>query len=904
MIDSIINRTYLRSMFLLRSLYLLLERWSFRVIKACFSKFSTSSICAFLLLLCLGLFSSGIVLAQDEPGEEEPETPQSHAQSESMKWKGIDLNTVLDPNNPQYDSEYATNGKKIYLFNVGTGRFIIEGGNWGMEGRLFHETFGRPLFLMSNRLIKSGIKENGTKDVFGCNAPKVFHNQSNWANYDQYSFTMMMDADSSKRKGWFFERVSGETGDTYTYYMYEEPKNSTTKYYFGAVYGDWKKDNSNTETDKLVYRDHDRATWTTEANVKNITEKYEVKEEFKTEMIPLNELYQWRLVSEDEFLNMLDNDNIGLNPSVSVQIYDRDFTRNAEQFNVNWITENNSGVNYNVKGRYGFTFGSTGNKYNPQQRQYNNDAWNKPLRLKNIFEMSDQEEPSQAVRFRYGLKNGKYGFLSFEGVGRTYTEVEVPRAGWYLVQCYGFVHSDSGNDAYLFAKVKGSNETSSTGGESKTNLRHISTSTLSNEILTGKNDREKCLEVGKFLTKPKTSESVGETKEDYLTTLWICITEDQFTNENKKIIQIGVGKDEATQVSEGIVNEGKTYYYDTDWVCVDDFRMSYLGLRPAFFYEDEENLNYLDPNSPDYYTDSEVPKAKQYLGASPTGQYGGAICVERSLKTNQWNSFSFPLPLTGEQIRFAFGEDAQLATIHSIGGLSNNPNVIDFETQNLFTTNNVVKPGQFYLLKPTKEPLAGIDPRGKTVTYYELGRKFFSARENETSDYTHFKIPLGTLKHASETIIKDEEPAGIVPAGIAHVNYVQTPDYNSIINSHEYYDGGSHGIYATEGSYVVSYNANKEATTIYHINKNTPLKGFRGWIVLDDPIAPSDVKMSVYDKFDGGHEDTSVESLPMVVTQLSADIEVYDLCGRKVGVLGSNLPKGIYLVNGRKYFVK
>ena len=219
-----------------------------------------------------------------------------------------------------------------------------------------------------------------------------------------------------------------------------------------------KKDNSNTETDKLVYRDHDRATWTTEANVKNITEKYEVKEEFKTEMIPLNELYQWRLVSEDEFLNMLDNDNIGLNPSVSVQIYDRDFTRNAEQFNVNWITENNSGVNYNVKGRYGFTFGSTGNKYNPQQRQYNNDAWNKPLRLKNIFEMSDQEEPSQAVRFRYGLKNGKYGFLSFEGVGRTYTEVEVPRAGWYLVQCYGFVHSDSGNDAYLFAKVKGLRE--------------------------------------------------------------------------------------------------------------------------------------------------------------------------------------------------------------------------------------------------------------------------------------------------------------------------------------------------------------------------------------------------------------------------------------------------------------
>ena len=118
MIDSIINRTYL--------------------IKACFSKFSTSSICAFLILLCLGLFSSGTVLAQDEPGEE------------NIKWKGIDVTTVLN------HSEYAKNGKEIYLYNVGTGRFIIEGGNWGMEGRLFHEDFGRPMYLLSNGFIRSG----------------------------------------------------------------------------------------------------------------------------------------------------------------------------------------------------------------------------------------------------------------------------------------------------------------------------------------------------------------------------------------------------------------------------------------------------------------------------------------------------------------------------------------------------------------------------------------------------------------------------------------------------------------------------------------------------------------------------------------------------------------------------
>lgn len=70
-----------------------------------------------------------------------------------------------------------------------------------------------------------------------------------------------------------------------------------------------------------------------------------------------------------------------------------------------------------------------------------------------------------------------------------------------------------------------------------------------------------------------------------------------------------------------------------------------------------------------------------------------------------------PLPLTGEQMRHAFGEDAHLAETHSIGKMSNNPNVIDFKTVSLRTTENVVEPGVFYLLKPTSEPTTGIDAR-------------------------------------------------------------------------------------------------------------------------------------------------------------------------------------------------
>ena len=89
-------------------------------------------------------------------GEEQQE--DTHAHASSFKWKGINKDDVIG--NSQYDPLPGTftnpidnypfeRGKTIFLYNVGTGRFIIEGGNYGMEGRLFHETFGRPLYLFS-----------------------------------------------------------------------------------------------------------------------------------------------------------------------------------------------------------------------------------------------------------------------------------------------------------------------------------------------------------------------------------------------------------------------------------------------------------------------------------------------------------------------------------------------------------------------------------------------------------------------------------------------------------------------------------------------------------------------------------------------------------------------------------
>ena len=820
-----------------------------------------------LIVLMAIIFGQGVMFAQ-EGGQ----TEDTHAHSESHKWKGIDVKTVLGKN------QYSNKGKTIYLFNIGTGRFIIEGGNYGMEGRLFHEDFGRPMELMSNGLIKSGITEKGTnvdKSVFGCNASGPFHDQP-WSVWNQYSFAIMMDASKKKRNGWVFERVEDESNtDTYTYYMYETSTKDgyqDNKYYLGAAWGEchaeaWKGDGT------LVFMDDDRASWTS-INPKGVTDKYLVN----GEMITLDELYQWRVVSEEQFFAVLSEEVTGLNPSIAALIPDRDFTRNANDFDKNWKMERNDDGDYSEKGRWGYTFGKYENNA-AQNETYPHKPWNEPIRLKNVFEGSAN----------YGWTNARYGFLSFEGVGRTYTEFEVPQPGWYMVQCYGFIQnaSNSNNDAYLFAKVKDSSSNSIEGGESRNNLVKVSANKFGS-----KKTQANCLEVGKTLTRP------DRDKESYKNTVWILVTEEQFPADGTKpVLQVGVGKDAATKSTDYKTDSetGAECYYDTDWVCVDDFRASYLGLGPCFFYEDEENLNYL------LFDEQNIKK--QYQSAVPNGRYSGATCLERTFKKDKWNSFSFPLPLTGEQVRYAFGEDAALAKIHSVGIMSKNPNVIDFKTVSLFTTDVVVEPGHFYLLKPTKEPTAGIDPQERETTYYELGRMFFSVNENEPAEYTHDKM---SVNEVIKTDKQEIESLQNLHDGFAGVNYVQTPNYSGFRVSDGIYTGTeANGIYAPKGSYVVSTNPETQKSTIVHLNKDTRLKGFRGWINLDNAIdsQSKDFTMEIFGMFDEEPEQGGTTSVPRIHL-FTADESVYDLYGRKVGKLGDTLPKGIYIVKGKKYMVK
>ncbi len=858
---------------------------------------------------------------------------QTHAEATSQKWKGIDVNTVLNGNYP--DNNSLTSGYPFLLFNVGTGRFIVQGGDWAMEGRLFYSDFGRTMYLYKNGRINSGLTEAGVsaeKNSFCCRPPVPFG--KSWSNYNTVNLTTLLDGSKQKKFNlqWKFDRVEDSSNtDTYTYYMHlEHTVSPQVNYYLGAVWGEWHV--SSGKGDGLfIYLDDDRSCWTTV----NVTDENAIKavpswgtttengiyvkqENGKAMLesgdeVEIQKLYQWRLISLEEFIRVLNDDGVGLNPSISSLISDRDFTRNSDDFyagssaNDHWIVSPLSGYTY-ATGTQRYTYTSAdyqkvaqkdNNQWLNNQRAITSrvvdEAWNSPVQLKVVFDRkinTATNNDGNTIRDsqQEAMKNAKFGFLPFEGVGTISTNFVAPKPGWYQIECVGFSMSEENHDAYLFARVipnSRANDLENTFEVPSTEQPHYGKVTLQ-KLPFGtysKNTYPACLEVGKELLY---------NADAHKQKVWVLISQEDWENNNHTI-RVGIGKDQATKSQEMKTNA----FYDTDWVCVDDIRASYMGLSPVFFYEDQEDLRYLshDPADNDRFSPNE------YTPAVKDGRYAGAACLQRKFTKNEWNTFSFPLPLTGEQVRNAFGDKSELLVLNSIGNLSHNDCIIDFKTVPLLTVENVVTAGNLYMLKPSKDPAYGENPRGMMAYYYDLGKMFFSTKvENDDPDYNN---PVMNL-----SVWSGQQSVGSFKNtnnGCGYVTYTRTPSFSSFrVNR----DGiklstvdSPEGSYAPKGSYAMS------GGKMYELSRDTPIKGFRGWIKLTHSIFPDSESAAAGAKIaiDGiieGDIPTIIDRHVVVPMNINAVTAVYDLSGRKVGTSVDGLPKGLYIVDGKKLLVK
>lgn len=590
---------------------------------------------------------------------------QTSDQPSAMRWKGADVTTL---------------NEEFLLYNVGTGKFMIAGGGWGILGMMLYQDFGTMMGLVSKGnntyVIKSNVENAGYENAkyLGINYPG-YTSAGTWG--DSNTFGPMMEAQSSGNepvdysRKWTFERVEG-ISDSYVYNMKETitaSGNSDLELYMGASYGENPEIGPAGGYDVFV---GDTATFTTTTVFNSTFASGKEKAAY----------YQWILVPKSEIADVY-NKSIeaggGLNANFTYLITDPLFDRNHNKFSA-WTN--------NIKG----SGTGTDKRYDWLKEEVNKDA---------NYLMSDNW--NAAVFQKVSMKskeNGKYSFASFSGIGEVSQTFKAPVTGVYEIECRGFYQ---GHEAKLFVTVNG--ETRETPLVN-TGSKFTKCTLLSNYRGTTVTEAQK-LAAGKALYDNENGQ--------YTVKVVISATAESD-------IKIGIKKDAATKSDACYrVRTGGTYfnprytnyYYDTDYVGVDNFAVRYVGKSKASIFvldEDSTSEDYMKKATGEAYKDVTV-----YL--------------KRSFTLNKWNSFVTPVGLINAQVKQAFGDDVKVAELAGVGGVTGRESSIDFRTVDLSQEGIAIKPAQMYLVKPTKDAvdmnLELVDGTEVSGKMYLIGRRSF-----------------------------------------------------------------------------------------------------------------------------------------------------------------------------------
>lgn len=557
---------------------------------------------------------------------------QTSDRPSAMRWKGADVTKL---------------NEEFLLYNVGTGKFMIAGGGWGVQGMLLYQDFGTMMGLVSKGnntyAIKSNVENTGYANAkyLGINYPG-YTSAGTWG--DSNTFGPIMEAqvngtdNGSYDRAWTFERVKG-LEDNFVYNMKETLTNtsqSNLELYMGASYGENPEIGPTGGYDVFV---GDTATFTTTTAFNSTFASGKEKAAY----------YQWILVPKSEMVDVY-NKSIesggGLNANFTYLVTDPVFDRNHGNFSA-W-TDNVKGSGTGTDKRYDWL----NNKTMP-------DNWDAAVFQKVNIESKE---------------NGKYGFASFSGIGEVSQTFKAPVTGVYEIECRGFYQ---GHEAKLFVTAGGKTKEASLVNTGSEFTKCIVASNYGGTTVT----EEQKLAAGKALYDNENGK--------YTVKVVISATAESD-------IKIGIKKDAATKsdacyrVITGYsywAPAYDNYYYDTDYVGVDNFAVRYVGKSKASIFVLDE-----DATSTEYM---EKATGKDYEDVT--------VYLKRSFTLNKWNSFVTPVGLTNAQVKQAFGDDVKVAKLAGVGGVTGNESSIDFRTVDLSQEGVAIEPAQMYLVKPTKD---------------------------------------------------------------------------------------------------------------------------------------------------------------------------------------------------------
>lgn len=304
------------------------------------------------------------------------------------------------------------------------------------------------------------------------------------------------------------------------------------------------------------------------------------------------------------------------------------------------------------------------------------------------------------------------------------------------------------------------------------------------------------------------------------------------------------------------------------WTCVDNFRIQYAGNAESNIVLDE-NQDGID------YINAQV---------DPNHRYN--LILGRKMINEAWNSLILPVDLTRQQLQLAFGNNVKLSEKNTEP--SENPYIIEFKSIDISGTpenETVLKAGVPYIIKPAR--LLLYDPADKGSEYEVKNRANNSTFKTITFTEPYFIINQVMLKNR----VEDATVTG---------------------NGGDAYDCGNAGDILFKGTYTQQSNVIPEGSYLlsngqwYHMTVGVnSVKGFRTWLEPVSGNTDANVIFSVDGVIDG-NEPTAIEGI-VNGSEAKADNKVYNMNGQVVRNSSASLeglPKGVYIVNNKKYIVK
>lgn len=747
----------------------------------------------------------------------------------------------------------------FFLYNVKTGKFLNAGGYWGTHVSLKDyplslwaetHTYGKQTLIDFKQNMETGQGQylgwwNGATDpddgVF------IDRNLTDNTHY-----------------GWVFELQKGEI-NTYKIYTYDASKSSSDTPYYLCANGDATDQDKNCGAFKDSY----------------IQEK------------KLEDYSKWRVLSMKQISDLLSekSENMTSALDLSYRLDCPGFSRGDRDLKEKWNLHTfATGTNATgTKGGWRFGLeklhntektltgsGGSGESTNLDKYDVNH--------LSSSYTFYGRDYTNKKEDYERHL--GKYFCADAKNLrGVIYQDVKIKAPGSYLIECKGF---STTTKAKIFATWL-----DKAGNEDKAFLHQ----NVLNQVLYMPQAEKDSLHVSEQNMDYAGKNFYGKRK--YINTVLVQVPEPKIkpSDGNYGTIRFGliIGDNQEDTDVHDVKNE---------WTVFDDFRLLYASNEKGtdlILDEDRADLSYLKDCSNTYKNT--------------------VLHLNKTFKKDKWNSFVLPVSLKRDQFRQAFGANARLAVLSNL-----TKSEIQFKTIDMDATKNdtVLRAYTPYIIFPTKihTDNTKVSPAYKATLQTTVGE---SKTQEVVIKANHYDIPNVTLKTTSDnkndlTQMDTQKWVSNVTTQVggtdgsmaAYGTFARTFGTSHTQNTTNA-DADDYGVYMFDDRDIISGRDDLKGSyffdkgNLYYSSKDR-VRGLRGFSCWFKPVDSSEhTKLNLY--IDGvANGTTGIDEVAFGDEEPTGKAAkgIYNMNGQLVsnGSDTTNLPAGMYIVNGKKCVVR